>query len=98
MEVLQAEVVEECWFEKSDDRIRARKIEYRAMSPAGVATDNTLRAVVWVGDDGMVLRQDLHLMDTKLRFERRDEPHMIKLAEELLDLKSVATLSQADAP
>jgi hypothetical protein len=92
LEVLQAEVVEECWFEKHGDRIRARKIEFRAMSPAGVATDNTLRAVMWVGDDGMVLRQDLHLMDTKLRFERRDEPHMIELAEELLDLHTVATL------
>lgn len=63
------------------------------MSPAGVAADNTLRAVVWVGDDGTVLRQDLHLMDTKLRFERRDEPHMLKLAEELLELDKVATIA-----
>jgi hypothetical protein len=93
LEVLQAEVVEECWFERHGERTRAKKIEFRAMSPAGVATDNTLRAVVWVGDDGTVLRQDLHLMDTKLRFERRDEPHMLKLAEELLDLEKVATIA-----
>jgi hypothetical protein len=33
-------------------------------------------------------------MDAKLRFERRDEPHMIKLAEELLDLKRVATMGE----
>jgi hypothetical protein len=91
--VLQAEVVEESWFQSHGERTRARKIEFRAMSPAGVAADNTLRAVVWVGDDGTVLRQDLHLMDTKLRFERRDEPHMLRLAEELLDLESVATMS-----
>jgi hypothetical protein len=32
-------------------------------------------------------------MDTKLRFERRDEPHMLRLAEELLDLESVATIA-----
>ena len=63
------------------------------MSPAGVAADNTLRAVVWVGDDGMVLRKDLHFMDTKLRFERRNEPHMLKLAEELLELDKVATIA-----
>ena len=93
LEVLQAEVVEEGWFDGRGERTRARKIEFRAMSPAGVAADNTLRAVVWVGDDGTVLRQDLHLMDTKLRFERRDEPHMLKLAEELLDLESVATIA-----
>ncbi len=93
LEVLQAEVVEESWFEGHGERRRARKIEFRVMSPAGVAADNTLRAVVWVGDDGTVLRQDLYLMDTKLRFERRDEPHMLRLAEELLDLESVATIA-----
>jgi hypothetical protein len=93
LEVLQAEVVEEGWFEGHGERTRAKRIEFRAMSPAGVAADNTLRAVVWVGDDGTVLRQDLHLMDTKLRFERREEPHMLKLAEELLDLETVATIS-----
>jgi hypothetical protein len=98
LEVLQAEVVEESWFDKNGERVRSRKIEFRAMSPAGVAADNTLRAVVWVGDDGTVLRQDLHLMDTKLRFERRDEPHMLKLAEELLDLKTVATIASPNDP
>jgi hypothetical protein len=98
LEVLQAEVVEESWFDKSGERVRSRKIEFRALSPAGVAADNTLRAVVWVGDDGTVLRQDLHLMDTKLRFERRDEPHMLKLAEELLDLKTVATIASPNDP
>lgn len=93
LEILQAEVVEEDWFDKRGQRIRARKIEFRAMSPAGVATDNTLRAALWVSEDGTVLRQDLHLMDTTLRFERRDEPHMLKLAEELLELKKVATIA-----
>jgi hypothetical protein len=93
LEVLQAEVVEESWFDRRGERTRAKKIEFRAMSPAGVAADNTLRAVLWVGDDGTVLRQDLHLMDTKLRFERRQEPHMLKLAEELLDLEKVATIA-----
>jgi hypothetical protein len=98
LEVLQAEVVEESWFDKNGERIRSRKIEFRAMSPAGVAADNTLRAIVWVGDDGTVLRQDLYFMDTKLRFERRDEPHMLKLAEELLDLKTVATIASPNDP
>lgn len=91
MEILQAAVVEESWFERRGERQRVKRIEYRAMSPAGVAADNMLRAMVWVGDDGTVLRQDLYLMETKLRFERRSEPHMLKRAEELLDIKSVAT-------
>ena len=54
--------------------------------------DNTLHAVVWVADDGTVLRQEVHLMDAKLRFERCTEPGMIKLAEGLLDVDSVATM------
>jgi hypothetical protein len=93
LEILQAEVMEECWFDARGERTRAKRIEFRAMSPAGVATDNTLRAMVWVGEDGTVLRQDLYLMDTKLRFERRVEPHMLELAEELLELDKVATLA-----
>ena len=65
------------------------------MSDAGVAVDNTLRAIVWVANDGTVLRQDVYLMNaTKLRFERCHEPRMLKLASELLDLDSVATSPQ----
>jgi len=67
------------------------------MTSAGVATDKTLRAVLWVADDGEVLRQDVHLMDTKLRFDRCHEPRMIELAKELLDLETVATLTQSPA-
>jgi hypothetical protein len=92
LEIVQAEVVEEGWIEHRGQRARARKIEFRSMSPAGVAADNTLRAVVWVGDDGTVLRQDVYLMDARLRFDRCHEPHNLKLAEELLDLESVATI------
>lgn len=93
LEIVQAEVVEEGWLEQRGERTRARKIEFRTLSPAGVAADNTLRVVVWVSDDGTVLRQDMHWMDAKLRFERCSEPHMIKLAEELLDIDAVATIA-----
>lgn len=98
LEIMQAEVVEESWIEHQSERTRAKKIEFRTLPPAGVAASNTLRAVVWVSDDGTVLRQDVHLLDVKLRFERRSEPHMIKLAEELLDLETVATLARPSSP
>ena len=97
LEVLQAEVVEERVIDHRGERIRARKIEYRSLSVAGVAANNTLRAVVWVGEDGMVLRQDIFLMEARLRFERCTEPRMIKLAEELLDINSVATIPAPQA-
>ncbi len=92
LEILQAEVVEERSIDHRGERVRARKIEYRSLSAAGVSADNTLQAVVWVADDGMVLRQDVYLMDAKLRFERCTEPRMLQMAERLLDIDSVATM------
>jgi hypothetical protein len=92
LELLEAEVVEERYIDHRGERVRGRKIEYRSLSAAGVTADNRLRAVMWVADDGMVLRQDVYLMDAKLRFERCMEPRKIKLAEELLDINSVATV------
>jgi hypothetical protein len=93
LEILEAEVVEERMIDHRGERVNARKIEYRSLSTAGVTADNRLRAVVWVADDGMVLRQDVYLMEAKLRFERCLEPRMIKLAEALLDINSYATVS-----
>ena len=92
LEILQAEVVSERDIDHRGETVHARKIEYRSLTAAGVAADNRLRAVVWVGDDGTVLRQDVFLMEAKLRFERCMEPRMVKLAEKLLDINSVATI------
>jgi hypothetical protein len=93
LELMQATVVEEGPLEHRGERVNARKVEFRSMSDAGVAVDNTLRAVLWVADDGTVLRHDVYLMHAKLRFERCHEPHMLELASKLLDLKTVATLA-----
>ncbi len=93
LELMGAEVVEEGPIEHRGERVIARRIEYRSMSDAGVAADNTIRAMLWVAEDGTVLRHDVYLLNaTKLRFERCHEPHLLKLAGELLDLDSVATL------
>jgi hypothetical protein len=93
MEIVQAEVVEEGTIEHRGESVHARTIEYRSLTAAGVSADNTLRAVVWVADDGMVLRQDVYLMNAKLRFVRCTERPMIDLANKLLDLETVATLA-----
>jgi hypothetical protein len=93
LEIMEAEVVEEREIDHRGERIRARKIEYRSLSSAGVAANNRVHAVIWVADDGTVLRQDVHLMDARLRFERCTEPHMLSKAVELLDIESVATIA-----
>jgi hypothetical protein len=92
MEIVQAEVVGEAMIEHEGQRVNTRRIEYRSLSSAGVAADNTLRSVSWVAEDGTVLRQELHLMSAILRFERSRDPKTLQLAEDLLDLKTFATL------
>jgi hypothetical protein len=93
MEVQQAEVVEEVMIDHRGEHVRARKIEFRSLTAPGVSADNTLRGVVWVAEDGTVLRQDIYLMNAKLRFVRCTERPMIELASKLLDLDAVATLA-----
>ncbi len=99
LEILQAEVMDERLIEHRGERVHGRRIEYRSLATAGVSANNLLRAEVWVADDGVVLREDLHIVDAKLRFERCTGPEDIKLAEKLLDVDSVATVaSQPPSP
>ncbi len=96
LNLLQAEVVAEESIIQQGEKVRAKRIEFREMSAAGVAAERSLRAKVWVADNGTVLRQDVYLMnskDTMLRFERRSDPEAIKLANDLLELDVVATLT-----
>jgi hypothetical protein len=93
LSLLQAEVVAEETIRQSGRMVRVKRIEYRDLSAAGVAAEHTLRAAVWVADDGTVLRQDFYLANTKLRFERRSDAKAIQLASKLLDLETVATLT-----
>lgn len=93
LSLLQAEVVAEETIRQAGRMVRAKRIEYRDMSAVGVAADHTLRAAVWVADDGTVLRQDVVLVNAKLRFERRTDIEALHLARRLLDLDTVATLT-----
>lgn len=93
MELLQAEVVAEETIPHNGDLPTTRRIEYRSMSSAGVSSEHTLRATVWVAEDGTVLRHDVHLLGAVLRFNRRNDPQMIAMARDLLDLEVNATVA-----
>ena len=97
LELLQAEVICEERILHNGSSTRARRIEYRNLSASGVTSEKALRATVWVADDGVVLRHDVDLINTKLRFDRRDDPEAIAHARKLLDLNTVATLTTPDA-
>jgi hypothetical protein len=98
MEIIQAEVVAEGLIEHRGEQVNAKRIEYRSLSNAGVAADKSLRSMLWVADDGTVLRQDLYFMNAKLRFERCSEPKLIERARRMLDLTTYATISPTQTP
>lgn len=91
--LLQAEVVSEETIRHGERMVRTKLIEYRDLSSAGVSVEHTLRAAVWVADDGTVLRQDFYLINTKLRLERRTDANAVGMAGKLLDLETVATVT-----
>jgi hypothetical protein len=92
MELVQAEVVGEEPITYDGETVRTRRIDYRTLSAAGVASEQTLRASAWVNEEGLVIRHDVFLMNTKLRFKRRDSEAMLAMARKLLDLETVATM------
>jgi hypothetical protein len=94
IELVQAEVVAEETIHYDGKLVNTKRVDYRSLSSAGVSEDDTLRARAWVADDGLVLRQDVYMMNVRLRFNRKQDRESQRLAAELLDLKSVATAVQ----
>jgi hypothetical protein len=72
--------------------VKARRVEYRWLSGAGISADNRLRANMWVAEDGMVLRPDMYFMNVRLRFERLSDQGATDIAAKHLDLASEATV------
>lgn len=93
MELIQAEVVREESIAHGGVLANVKRIEYRSLMATGVSSDDRLRAVMWVSENGTVLRQDVYLVNVKLRFERRDDAKTLELGKKLLNLESVATLT-----
>jgi hypothetical protein len=94
MELIQAEVVKEETIVHNGELTRVKRIDYRTLLTSGVSADDRLRAVLWVADDGVVVRQDIYLVNVKLRFERRDDPKSLQAGKKLLDLGQVATIAE----
>lgn len=88
VESLEALVVEE---EKISIRQKlklCRRVEYRLNDSAGLSAEQRVRARLWVAEDGRVLRQEVRLMNTKLRFDRLPRTEAERLAKEGLDLNN----------
>jgi hypothetical protein len=64
---------------------RVMRVEFRAPPAPGVPEENRLQAVAWVrADDGLVLRQDVYISTSKLRFERLPEDEAAEVGKKLI--------------
>ncbi|MEM6330044.1 MAG: hypothetical protein AAF790_07340 [Planctomycetota bacterium] len=95
-EVIEAEVTEEELLEYAGEITRVKRIVYRSVSAAGIAAQDRVRAIAWVRDDGQVIRQDVFVLNTRLRFTRLPELAARELAESLLELDKHASVTRPD--
>ncbi len=65
---------------------RVMRVEFRGSPESGIPEAARLHAVAWVrADDGLVLRQDVILGNSRLRFERLSDEEAVEVGRELLD-------------
>jgi hypothetical protein len=97
-ELVQAEVTGEHPLYVNSELTNTRVIEFHSMSNVGVSTDDRCRTKLWVAEDGRVLRQEVQLMNVRLRFDRMSDEESLALAGEFLDLAREATLTTPELP
>ena len=85
-ELVQVEVIGVEPMEYGGILSRVLRVEYRAISGTGVPEKSRLLAVSWVDpEDGDVLRRDMVIGNTKLRFERLPDAEAEEVGEKLFE-------------
>ena len=82
IEILQAAVEREDYITWGGRRVRSRVIVYRPDAGSGL-TNNEPRGRVWVGDDGLVLRQEVTILRSHLQFVRLSDDEASELVAAL---------------
>jgi hypothetical protein len=78
LEMLQATVESEDLIEWGGRPVQTLVIVYRGESGASSLSEDSVSARLWVRDDGLVLRQEVSLLGSRLRFERMTEAEAAK--------------------
>jgi hypothetical protein len=93
IELVHAEVVSEENIEYGGEARRVLRVEYHGLIGSGISDKARLHAVAWVEPTGAVLRRDVFLGSSKLRFNRLSEAEAAEIGkdlfEEVLDLERV---------
>jgi hypothetical protein len=85
VETVDVEVTGIEQIEHGDENVKCMRVEFRGPPAPGVPEDARLQAVAWVrSDDGLVLRQDVIISSSKLRFERLPENEAGEVGRTLL--------------
>jgi len=85
IELVQAEVVSTESMEIQGKIRRLLRIEYRGRVGSGVDKNSRLQAVSWVKKDGTVLRHDVYIGGSELRFERLSKHEAAEIGVDLFE-------------
>jgi hypothetical protein len=100
IELVHAEVVSEESLEYCGESRRVLRVEYHGMIGSGISDKARLQAVSWVEPSGDVLRRDVYLGSSKLRFNRLSDEAANKIGEQLfrdiVDLEDVEPVDKGE--
>jgi hypothetical protein len=85
VELVHVEVVSEESLEYCGESRRVLRVEYHGMIGSGISDKARLQAVSWVEPSGAVLRRDVYLGNSKLRFNRLSDAEANQIGQQLFD-------------
>lgn len=85
VELVHAEVVSEETMEYCGEACRVLRVEYHGMIGSGISDKARLQAVSWVEPTGAVLRRDVFLGSSKLRFNRLPDDEAMEIGQQLFE-------------
>ena len=85
IELIQAEVMGLESMEYNGEPHRVFRVEYRDITGTGVAREARLQSVSWIEPKGEVLRRDVYMGSSQLRFERLSEDESLEVGGELFE-------------
>jgi hypothetical protein len=88
MELVEGEVVASELIQHAGRMESVRRVEFRRLESTGVASGNEVRGLMWVAEDGRVLRQEVSIASAKVRFERMEDEASEQVVEKLLSAKA----------
>jgi hypothetical protein len=94
IELVHAEVVSEETLEYCGETRRVLRVEYHGMIGSGISDKARLQAISWVEPTGDVLRRDVFLGSSKLRFNRLSNNEANKIGEQLF--KDIVSLDEVE--